>query len=87
MIITPNDHYKNDIPNKNVQILRENIMKISQELDVPIWDFYTVMGGEGSMNEWYKNGLTGNDKIHFKKKGYEVQGELFVNALIQLIEN
>ena len=45
------------------------------------------MGGESSIENWYKKGLTGEDKIHFKKKGYEVQGELFVNALIKLIEN
>ncbi len=43
------------------------------------------MGGENSIHEWYKKGLTGEDKLHFKRIGYEIQGELFAKALIDLI--
>jgi hypothetical protein len=44
------------------------------------------MGGEKSILNWYEKGLSGEDKLHFKRSGYEIQGELFVNALIKMIE-
>lgn len=87
LLTIPNDHFKKGKSNKNVIAVRENILKICNELNLSSWDFYSIMGGESSIENWYKKGLTGEDKIHFKKKGYEVQGELFVNAFIQLIKN
>jgi lysophospholipase L1-like esterase len=41
------------------------------------------MGGLKSMAEWQKYGLAQKDKVHFTKKGYELIGDKFYNALIQ----
>ena len=87
LLTVPNDHFKKGKSNKNIIAVRENILKICSELNLSGWDLYSIMGGESSIENWHKKGLTGEDKIHFKKKGYEVQGEMFVNALIQLIKN
>ena len=84
---TPNDHFKDGKANKNVKSVQQNIFKICHEFELAYWDFYSIMGSEGSIEKWYKKGITGNDKIHFRKKGYEVQGELFVKAFIDLINN
>jgi lysophospholipase L1-like esterase len=35
------------------------------------------------MAEWQKYGLAQKDKVHFTKKGYELIGDKFYNALIQ----
>ncbi len=86
LLTVPNDHFKKGKSNKNVLAVRENILNVCNELNLLSWDFYSIMGSENSIESWYKKGLTGEDKIHFKKKGYEVQGELFVNALIKLVE-
>ena len=39
------------------------------------------MGGYGSILDWFKKGLTAKDKLHFSRKGYELQGELLYRAL------
>ena len=86
VLVTPNDHLKRGQQNEKVLLVRKNIIKISKELHLSLWDFYTIMGGANSINDWYNKGLTGEDKLHFKRKGYEIQGELFTKAFIDLIE-
>lgn len=86
LLVTPNDHLKSDKVNSNVFIVRDNIIKISKELNLCSWDYYSVMGGAESIHEWHIKGLTGEDKLHFNPKGYRVQGELFAKAFIHLIE-
>ena len=88
LLISANDHLKNgEIANENVKKVNSNILKTCKELNLSYWDFYTIMGGENSILDWYKKGLSAEDKLHFKKIGYEIQGELFAKALINLIEN
>jgi lysophospholipase L1-like esterase len=72
--------------NPNVIFVNENIRKTCKDLNLAFWDFYSIMGGENSIIQWYSKGLTGNDKLHFRKSGYEIQAELFTEALINLIE-
>jgi lysophospholipase L1-like esterase len=86
LFITPNDHLKSEKVNNNVFTVRNNILKISKELNLNYWDFYSVMGGANSITDWYNKGLTGNDKLHFKPVGYRIQGDLFAKAFIHLIE-
>ena len=87
ILAVPGDHYKNELTNTNISLIRENLIKIQTELHTGIWDFYTVMGGENSIIQWYEKNLTAKDKLHFNRKGYEVQGELFVDAFLKLLEN
>lgn len=85
IVTVPNDHFKDGQPNKNVAIIRESIFNLSNYFSFGIWDFYEIMGGEGSINEWHKKQLAADDKLHFNRKGYELQGELFFNALINIL--
>ncbi len=87
ILTTPNDHIKYGMTNKKVLFIRKNILKICAEFELAFWDYYTIMGGEKSIIEWYNKGLTGEDKLHFRKKGYEIQGELFAKALFEIIYN
>ena len=82
---TQNNNYQNDNNNKRIRFIRKNIIHACNEQQVNLWDFHNIMGGENSMKEWYKMGLTGEDKLHFKKLGYEIQGELIAKAFIDLI--
>ena len=45
------------------------------------WSMYKAMGGSGSMPEWVKQGLAGDDYTHFSPKGTGVISELFFTAL------
>jgi lysophospholipase L1-like esterase len=88
IVITANDHLKNrQYSNNNIMLVNQNIYKTSRDLNLTFWDFYNIMGGQGSINDWYEKGLTGEDKLHFKRLGYEIQGDLFTKALIDLIKN
>ncbi len=88
ILVTANDHLKNrKYLNPNIQDVNANILKVCKEFKLNFWDFYTIMGGEQSILEWYEKGLSGEDKLHFKRAGYEIQGELFFNALMKMIEN
>ncbi|MDA3953941.1 MAG: GDSL-type esterase/lipase family protein [Bacteroidales bacterium] len=87
LLITPNDHLKDKkINNPNILSFRYNIFKICDELQISSWDFHSIMGGEHSIIQWYNKGLVCEDRLHFKKIGYEIQGKLFTEALLDLIE-
>ena len=45
------------------------------------WSMYKAMGGSGSMPEWVKQGLAGDDYTHFSPQGTGVISELFFTAL------
>lgn len=88
LLSTTNDHIKNgQFSNQNIYPVNENIIKICNDLNLSLWDFHTIMGGENSIEKWYQLGLTGNDKLHFRKLGYEIQGELFFSAFKILLDN
>jgi hypothetical protein len=41
------------------------------------------MGGLNSINTWVKYHLARTDRIHFKKEGYIIVGQLMYDALIK----
>ena len=87
LICTPNDHYnRNQQPNPNTLPLITMQKKLAREYHWATWDFYTLMGGFGSIEQWANESLTAKDKIHFTRKGYEKQGMLFIDALDQTRE-
>lgn len=57
------------------------ILEQSHRHGFAVWDLHTIMGGNGSVNQWSKKGLTARDKIHFTKEGYQLQGQLLYHAI------
>lgn len=88
LLCTPNDHLNRyQHPNPNVEPLIGMQKEMAEKHGWALWDFYQLMGGKGSINHWAKDSLTARDKIHFNRKGYERQGELFFDALLQTKAN
>lgn len=84
LLTTPPDHYFNrKHPNSNVAQLRNKLLELSEEEDIAIWDLYEVMGGENSIVDWKRDDLARGDLIHFTAPGYELQGDLLYQALMQ----
>jgi lysophospholipase L1-like esterase len=83
LITVPNDSrlYGKYI-NHNTALVQQAIKSIAKEYGAGVWDFYEVMGGLGSMENWYRYGLARPDHIHFNKPGYQFIGELFFNAFL-----
>ena len=46
-----------------------------------VWDFFEIMGGLGSAQDWYENKLMPYDRIHFTRQGYRIKANLFIEAL------
>ncbi|MBI9066975.1 MAG: hypothetical protein JEZ09_06760 [Salinivirgaceae bacterium] len=88
LLATPADHrFRKSYINENVKTAA-NVLKIkAQEYHLSYWDFHEVMGGEGSINHWYYNGMAHTDFLHFTKKGYEFQSHLLFNAFLKTYDD
>lgn len=50
------------------------------------YDIYNISGGRNSMLNWRSNFLANVDQIHLTSKGYNLKGELFLNAYKNSLE-
>ena len=48
------------------------------------WSIYHAMGGENSMPQWTRNGLAGQDYIHFSQHGADLMGDRLADAFDNL---
>lgn len=82
VMITPNDHLrKRTFINPNLIMVRNTILSVASIHDIAVWDFYQLMGGEGSIGRWVRFGLASTDGVHLKPSGYRYQGELLFRAM------
>jgi lysophospholipase L1-like esterase len=70
-------------PNPNMAAEREAVLELAARNRCAVWDLYSIMGGDGSMNIWRESALANLDNIHFTKEGYERQGRLLFEALMK----
>lgn len=54
---------------------------LPERMDVAVWNFYPVMGGEESIREWNKAGYAQGDMIHLTREGYRMQARLLMMAV------
>ncbi len=84
VLTTPGDAYfRKRYFNYNYVKARKVILRLARERGLAVWDFYAVMGGPNSIFEWFRQGYAQPDKMHLTQKGYELQGHLFYEALLQ----
>lgn len=82
LLTSPNDTYRyKKYPNYNTQKAEERLQELVREKNVGLWNFYQIMGGFKSIAEWQKAGLAQQDRIHLTQTGYNLQGELFFEAI------
>lgn len=72
--------------NPNGALARDVFYRLAHDTDGAVWDQYEVMGGLGSMEKWYKDGLAQKDRVHFTTAGYQLVGTLFYQALVDAIK-
>lgn len=83
ILTTPGDAYRRSrYPNTNVAKIREAILETAVSQNLAVWDHFTIMGGAKSIYKWYKNGLAQKDKLHLTRKGYQLQGQLLFEAMM-----
>ncbi|WP_338761680.1 GDSL-type esterase/lipase family protein [Bernardetia sp. ABR2-2B] len=82
LLTSPNDTYRyKKYANYNTQKAEERLQELMREKSVALWNFYQIMGGFKSIIDWHKVGLGQYDKIHLSQTGYNLQGDLFYEAI------
>lgn len=87
LVTTPGDSFKRTrkgrVRNPNMLEARNTVIRECKKNNIAYWDLFAVMGGYGSMAKWYVSGLAAKDRLHFSKKGYDIQGRLLHSALMK----
>lgn len=72
--------------NTKVRTLRDTMLRYGRDHSVATYDWYDVAGGQGSSAKWIAKGLMKSDRIHNTWAGYELQGSLLYDALIDTVD-
>ncbi|HIS33329.1 MAG TPA: hypothetical protein IAA79_00130 [Candidatus Avirikenella pullistercoris] len=86
LLTVPAENYRrvsrSYVQNGNIGKVRNTIARFAAENGVAYWDLFQVGGGKGAAGKWYANRLFSRDRIHFTAEGYELQGMLLYDALM-----
>lgn len=70
--------------NPRTAVVSESIRRFSEESGLAVWDMYEAVGGSrNACLNWQNAGLMRPDHVHYLPEGYELQGELFFQALLK----
>jgi lysophospholipase L1-like esterase len=87
LLTTPGDFYrKRRYHDSHLVDIRNSIRQLAQEFDAALWDFNQIMGGSYAIKDWAKLGLAQGDLIHYTEKGYELQGRLLYQSIMEAVE-
>lgn len=75
------------VRNKNTEKAASAIVKLAKQEGIACWDLFSATGGKESSQKWYQGGYLGRDRIHFTKKGYHRQADLFFQAWMNRYKN
>ncbi len=82
LLTIPGDHLvSRATANPKLIDVKNAILTIAEKNHCCVWDFHSLMGGEGSIRTWHKMNLTAPDLLHLNPKGYQLQGELLFDAI------
>ena len=73
--------------NPNIAPLRKAILDYGKDNGIAVYDWYDVAGGSGASSSWISNGLFANDRVHHTHKGYNLEGRLLYEALMDAIRS
>ncbi len=75
------------VANSNIEVVRQTILDYGRKHKIATWDLYAVAGGRGACSKWVGAGLMNpGDHLHQLEAGYELQGMLLADALIQALK-
>lgn len=74
-------------PNVYIRDYAKSIIEIAKTDGFAVWDLYDEFGGMDGIRNLKSGGLIGPDWVHYSKKGYEKQGNLFTEAFLKAYDN
>jgi len=87
IIMTPPPSLLRRKPNNYIDDYTRQIIDIAQQDGFAVWDLYDEFGGMSGIQKLKVQGLIGPDYVHYSKKGYEKQGNLFTQAFLKAYDN
>ncbi len=87
LMTPPPSLFKRKYPNTFVAAYAENILIQEVDENYASWDMFSELGGLYSVNKNAAKGLMSSDKVHYSVQGYEQQGMLFTEALLNAYDN
>ncbi len=82
LTIPPDSYRKKTRRNPGIERVRDILARYADQHNLAYWDLYEAAGGKHSADLYQKNNLIQRDGVHFTKEGYELQGNLLYQALI-----
>lgn len=82
LLTVPADSYRQQKVNPSFQNIRDAIANYALNNHIAYWNLYDITSGYGSAEQWRRFGLLGKDGVHYTKNGYELQGQLLYQAII-----
>lgn len=87
IVMTPPPSLLRRKPNTYIDNYARQIIDIAQKDGLAVWDLYQEFGGMSGIRQLKVQGLIGPDWVHYSKKGYEKQGDLFTQAFLRSYDN
>jgi len=79
----PDSYYRRKYYNTAVSAYHVMAVEYAKKNNFAVWDLFSATGGYKSAYQWKKYGLMRRDGVHFSRAGYELQGNLFYEAIIK----
>lgn len=79
--------FQRKYPNVFCADYAKNILDGAVKKQYAAWDLYTQLGGLYGAQRLSEKGLLGSDKVHYTKQGYEKQGNLLFQAIMDAYSN
>ena len=83
LLVTNNDSHYRRRHNPNAESVRTAMLELTEEEDVACWDLYGHLGGAGSIEYLGESGYAASDRLHMRKDGYVLMGELLYELLVR----
>lgn len=88
ILTTPPDCFKRrKYGQPNLPLVARTIKRYAADYSMAVWDMYNITGGYGSRAKWKKYYLIAGDGVHFSKAGYNMQGRMFLQALLNAYDD
>lgn len=83
LLVTNNDSHYRHRHNPNAESVRRAMLDLVAQREVACWDLYGQLGGKGSIDALNTTGFAASDRLHFRKDGYILIGELLYEVLVR----
>ena len=84
LFTVPAGSYRRKKPNPRMVLAGKTVIGFAAANNCSCWDLQGVTGGANSALNWRKNHLLRADGVHFTRAGYELQGNLFCKAFLNV---